>query len=199
MVMRKKNVKKASIEIVDGLKCVLEAQLNQRSKRSCIPILKTPVHRFCEIARKTERRFKKDSPRYNISRFLGSGDFARKKMGVVCSTERNFPKCDKSIGLIHHIWDEPDYLKIRTACANEVQKAIRTKPIERSGEYSTLLTSFETMRDWMHNTGYNLPDYVWVTPKAMRRKVKTLFEFLASREVRSIEDLDLKRREIQKW
>lgn len=197
--MRKENVKKASIEVVDGLKCVLEAQLSRRSKRSCVPILKAPVSRFCEIARKTEKRFKKEDPRYEISRFLGMDASARKKMGTVCSSERKFPKCDAAIYKTSkkYSWDE--YIKAIPPCKTEVNEALRNKPIEHSQDYSKLLTSFETMRDWMHVSGYALPDYVWVTPRAMRTKVKKVFEFLASKEVRSTSDLDRKKREIQDW
>ncbi len=224
--MSSRNVKKASIEIVDGLKCILDAQFGKRSKQSCVPIIKVPVSRFCKIARKTVKRVKKKYPRSTISDFLGYSSENKTKMGIICSRKTRFPQCEliekmepsnviqawKKTIKEHHPefflkkeYEEvykkarEHYVKQHKKCDVDVENAIKNQSIEQSQDYSKLLTSFETMRDWMHTTGYSLPDYVWKVPKSMRERIYILFEFLASKEVQSTADLDRKRREIQSW
>lgn len=209
--MEKETAKIACLEVVDGLKCILEAQLGQRSREGCVPIVKAPVHRFCDIAKKTEKRFKKKDPRYEISRFLGTHPRQRKKMGVVCSFQTKFPNCDRAAEIsdkagvpivtalaLERIslkeWHEAD-----DSCKKEVGDAIRVRPVEETEKFDKILTSFETMRDWMHVSGYATPDYVWAVPQNLRRKTKELFEYLSSEKVTSARDLEEKKREIQSW
>lgn len=208
--MKKETAKLACIEVVDGLKCILEAQLGKRSKEGCIPVIMKPVHRFCDIARTTEKRFRKEDPHYEISRFLGASPDARRKMGLVCSFQRKFPECDDverlhkessvfSESIIPHTVRQETFFRALPRCAREVQDAIKVRPIEETEKFSTITESFETMRDWMHVSGYATPDYVWSVPQNMRRKTKELFEWLSSEKVTSEQDLEDKKKEIEQW
>ena len=186
------HTKKALTEIVDALECIIE-----KNSPECNPTIKKSLHRFCEIARETEKRVKKEEPSYEISRFLGASAYDREKMGWVCNCEETFPSCRKA----HPLWatNIDEYFKETSKCAEEVRKAIREHPVEQCEDYHSLVRSLEVMRDWMHMQGYNLPDYVWVTPKKLRGQVKTAFDRLSSTEIQSTADLKKLKKEIEEW
>ena len=203
MPISRKTTKERTSEIVAGVKCILEAQTNLKSKQECVPILKKPIHNFCQIAKQTEKRVQAKGVDYEVSRFLGAMANDRKRMGMVCSSQDSFPSCDITISLEQKrtqsdtAWQR--WSQSLGQCKTEIKKAIVTKPIERSQDWSTLIRSFETMRDWMHESGYNLPDYVWVVPNNLRHNVKKVFEVMSSEKIKSPKDLEKLSQEIGKW
>jgi hypothetical protein len=210
--MNEKTAKEATKEVVEALKCILDAQTGLKRKEDCKPIVKAPIIRFCKIARETEQKVRKEDPSYDISRFLGASPRDRKKIGVVCNCQSDFPKCDDAEkarsravqafereGFEEYSRRMEEYSEKDEECRNSVVEAIREKPIEKCEDWSHLVGAFETMRDWMHVSGYAVPDYVWVVPRRMREKVKHIFDDLSSQKIRSSKDLEQLSKEVDKW
>jgi len=196
MVMRPEKVKKNLLDIVDGTRCILEAQTGEREPDECKPVLRESLVTFCKIAQRTERKFSRDDPSYSIANFTGYGPQQMRLMGEICSSASRsaWPSCDA----LQANWDEYRYNSMaHRECEREIETAIRTRPIEKATNAHRMIRAFEHMRNYMHVSGYFLPDYVWVVPKRLREPVKQVFTDLASEKIESVKDLDVIRDQIE--
>jgi len=83
-----------------------------------------------------------------------------------------------------------------------LRNALDKFPIDDCDDFHHLVQSFEMMRDWVHAQGPFLIK-IWGDRMAINAKryafITTIFDGLASKELKSVEDVKRLRRKVEMW
>lgn len=215
----KEETKKALLEVIDGTICLIGGS----DVEVCKKIIKKSLHRLYVIVRKQLEettlhfgfapKMRKRNPR-KYRDFIAPL-IAAMRFGFMCSYD---PFFIKNINFKDYDAIHKHFFKVRMKGSNMnfiviLREALDKFPIDNCDDFHHLVQSFEMMRDWVHAYGPFLFG-IWrcggcemrgATPKLLTMNneqmaiIVYVFDSLASKDLKMVEDVKKLRRKVEAW